>query len=86
MERNYLSNRVLDKLPNHLRDFIVKQPYDEYTAQNQAVWRYVMRKNRDYLSLVAHESYIPGLKMAGISIEPWGNSQPTRKIDSPAKI
>ncbi|WKK65824.1 aromatic amino acid hydroxylase [Lutimonas zeaxanthinifaciens] len=69
MERNYLSNRVLDKLPYHLRDFIVKQPYDEYTAQNQAVWRYVMRKNMDYLSLVAHESYIPGLKMAGISID-----------------
>lgn len=69
MERNYLSNRVLDKLPYHLRDFIVKQPYDEYTAQNQAVWRYVMRKNMNYLSLVAHDSYIPGLKMAGISIE-----------------
>ncbi|MCA0933173.1 aromatic amino acid hydroxylase [Lutimonas saemankumensis] len=69
MGRNYISNRVLDKLPNHLRDFIVKQPYDEYTAQNQAVWRYVMRKNMDYLSLAAHESYIPGLKMAGISIE-----------------
>lgn len=64
-----MSNRVLDKLPYHLRDFIVKQPYDEYTPQNQAVWRYVMRKNMDYLSRVAHESYIPGLKMAGISIE-----------------
>ncbi|UCE93254.1 MAG: aromatic amino acid hydroxylase [Flavobacteriaceae bacterium] len=69
MQREYMSNRVLDKLPYHLRDFIVKQPYDEYTFQNQAVWRYVMRKNMDYLSKVAHESYIPGLKMAGISIE-----------------
>ena len=69
MKRKHLSNSVLEKLPNHLRDFILKQPYDEYTAQNQAVWRYVMRKNIDYLGRVAHESYIPGLAKAGISIE-----------------
>ena len=69
MKREHLSNSVLEKLPYHLRDFILKQPYDEYTAQNQAVWRYVMRKNIDYLGRVAHESYIPGLAKAGISIE-----------------
>ncbi|MGI9530700.1 aromatic amino acid hydroxylase [Lutimonas sp.] len=69
MSRDYLSNSVLDKLPYHLRDFILKQPYDSYTAQNQAVWRYVMRKNMDYLKTKAHESYIPGLEKAGISIE-----------------
>jgi len=69
MKREYLSNTVLEKLPYHLRDFILKQPYDEYTAQNQAVWRYVMRKNIDYLGKVAHESYIPGLAKAGISTE-----------------
>ncbi len=69
MKREYLSNPVLEKLPYHLRDFILKQPYDQYTAQNQAVWRYVMRKNMDYLRHVAHESYIPGLAKAGISVE-----------------
>ena len=69
MSKKYLSNRVLEKLPYHLRDFILKQPYDEYTAQNQAVWRYVMRKNMDYLKDVAHESYLPGLKKAGIGVE-----------------
>ena len=69
MNRGYLSNSVLEKLPYHLRDFILKQPYDEYTFQNQAVWRYVMRKNMDYLKDVAHESYLPGLAMAGISVE-----------------
>ena len=69
MKREHLSNSVLEKLPYHLRDFILKQPYDEYTAQNQAVWRYVMRKNIDYLGRVAHDSYIPGLAKAGISIE-----------------
>ncbi|MFD0992521.1 aromatic amino acid hydroxylase [Tenacibaculum geojense] len=62
-------NEVTKKLPKHLHKFVVKQPYDEYTAQNQAVWRYVMRMNVDYLSKVAHESYVDGLKKTGISVD-----------------
>lgn len=62
-------NDVTKKLPKHLHKFVVKQPYEEYTAQNQAVWRYVMRMNVDYLSEVAHNSYIDGLKKTGISVE-----------------
>jgi len=61
-------NEVTKKLPKHLHKFIVKQPYEDYTAQNQAVWRYVMRMNIDYLSNVAHNSYLEGLKKAGISV------------------
>lgn len=62
-------NDVTKKLPKHLHKFVVKQPYSEYTAQNQAVWRYVMRMNVDYLSKVAHDSYIKGLTKTGISVE-----------------
>ena len=62
-------NKVTERLPKHLHQFIVKQPYKEYTAQNQAVWRYVMRMNIDFLSKVAHESYLEGLKKTGISEE-----------------
>ena len=62
-------NEVTKKLPKHLHKFVVKQSYEEYTAQNQAVWRYVMRINIDYLRKVAHKSYIDGLKKTGISIE-----------------
>ncbi|MGB5436765.1 MAG: aromatic amino acid hydroxylase [Maribacter sp.] len=65
----YKSNPVLDKLPIHLRQYIKPQEYGEYTAIDQAVWRYVMRKNIDYLSTVAHGSYLEGLKRTGISIE-----------------
>lgn len=64
-----MTNKVLQKLPNHLKSFILKQPYDSYTAENQAVWRYVMRKNIAYLSKVAHESYLGGLAKAGISVD-----------------
>ena len=62
-------NEVTAKLPENLHPFIVKQPYSEYTAQNQAVWRYVMRLNVDYLKKVAHESYIEGLGLTGITVD-----------------
>ncbi|CAM1356117.1 MULTISPECIES: aromatic amino acid hydroxylase [Tenacibaculum] len=69
MEAHFELNEVTKKLPKHLHKFIVKQPYNEYTAQNQAVWRYVMRMNVDYLGKVAHKSYIKGLEKTGISVE-----------------
>ena len=69
MESHFEMNDVTKKLPKHLHKFVVKQPYEEYTAQNQAVWRYVMRMNVDYLSKVAHKSYMPGLEKTGISLD-----------------
>lgn len=69
METSFESNPHIDKLPAHLKQFIIPQNYDQYTPINQAVWRYVMRKNVDYLSKVAHHSYLDGLKKTGISIE-----------------
>ncbi|KPM31145.1 Phenylalanine 4-monooxygenase [Croceitalea dokdonensis DOKDO 023] len=69
MENAYESNPILDKLPLHLRQYIKPQNYGDYTAIDQAVWRYVMRKNVDYLSKVAHPSYMEGLQKTGISID-----------------
>ncbi|SHJ38851.1 aromatic amino acid hydroxylase [Flavobacterium haoranii] len=66
---SFESNPLIDRLPAHLKQFIKPQNYEEYTPINQAVWRYVMRKNVDYLSKVAHESYLEGLKKTGIDIE-----------------
>jgi phenylalanine-4-hydroxylase len=66
---SYESNPILDRLPKHLRQYIKPQNYDDYSPIDQAVWRYVMRKNVDYLSKVAHDSYLSGLKKTGISIE-----------------
>ncbi len=63
------SNPLLDRLPKHLQQFIKPQDYSDYTPINQAVWRYVMRKNVDYLSKVAHNSYLEGLKKTGIEID-----------------
>ena len=68
LDMSYESNAILDKLPKHLKQFIKPQEYSDYTAINQAVWRYVMRKNVDYLSKVAHKTYLDGLQKTGISI------------------
>lgn len=62
------TNHVLDKLPRHLLKLVIDQPYNSYTPQDQAVWRYVMRQNVKYLSRVAHGSYLEGLRKTGISI------------------
>ncbi|MCF6170439.1 MAG: aromatic amino acid hydroxylase [Bacteroidales bacterium] len=64
-----ISNPVIEKLPKHLRSFIVDQHYEDYTPQDHAVWRYVMQQNIHHLGKVAHSSYIEGLKKAGISAE-----------------
>ena len=63
------SNEVLDKLPHHLHKLIIDQPYTNYTAQDQAVWRYIMKQNVKYLPAVAHSSYLVGLKRTGIGTE-----------------
>ena len=62
-------NEVLEKLPKHLLDLVIPQPYTEYTWQDQAVWRYVMRQNLNFLGKYAHESYKSGLQQTGISID-----------------
>ncbi|MBW6492019.1 MAG: aromatic amino acid hydroxylase [Lentimicrobium sp.] len=62
-------NEVTDKLPRHLNSLIINQPYCSYTAQDHAVWRYVMRQNVKFLSKYAHGSYVDGLRKTGISID-----------------
>jgi phenylalanine-4-hydroxylase len=69
MNASIETNPLLERLPKHLKQFIKPQDYSDYTPINQAVWRYVMRKNVDYLSKVAHSSYLDGLRKTGIEID-----------------
>ncbi|GAB3010423.1 aromatic amino acid hydroxylase [Niabella terrae] len=66
---NIYNNPIIDRLPHHLRQYIVPQHYAHYTPVDHAVWRYVMRQNYNYLRHVAYYPYIPGLKKAGLTIE-----------------
>ena len=63
------SDSIIAKLPGHLKPFIINQNYKRYTAQDQAVWRAVMKQNTRYLKDVAHSSYLEGLIKTGISLD-----------------
>ena len=69
MEIPFETNPLIDRLPKHLLQFIKPQDYSDYSPVNQAVWRYVMRKNVSYLSKVAHNSYLEGLKKTGLEVD-----------------
>ncbi|MEI7661667.1 MAG: aromatic amino acid hydroxylase [Bacteroidota bacterium] len=68
-KENMEMNEILDKLPRHLMSLVIDQPYNEYTPQDHALWRYVMRQNVRYLGKVAHGAYLDGLRKTGISLE-----------------
>ncbi len=68
MDARITTNALLEKLPAHLQQFIKPQDYDLYTNIDQAIWRFVMRQNISYLPLVAHNSYLEGLKKTGIEV------------------
>jgi len=69
MDDTIMTNPLLDRLPKHLKQYIKPQYYETYTAIDQAVWRYVMRKNVNSLRKVAHPSYLKGLEQTGIAID-----------------
>lgn len=62
-------NENIARLPPHLMQYVLDQDYSQYTAIDQAVWRHVMAKNLRYLPQVAHESYVEGLRITGISLD-----------------
>ena len=57
------------EIPFHLRKYIVDQEPTKYTPVDQAVWRFVLRQLKNYLTKHAHESYLEGMKATGISVE-----------------
>ncbi|WP_415064256.1 aromatic amino acid hydroxylase [Bdellovibrio sp.] len=59
----------MDFLPPHLRKYVVEQHYEKYTPVDQAVWRYILRQLKAYLSKHAHECYVEGLQKTGIDVE-----------------
>lgn len=69
MHPDIISNPIIDRLPAKLKQYIKPQDYERYTAQDHALWRYVMRKNIQHLQHVAHDSYLEGLDKTGITID-----------------
>lgn len=56
-------------IPLPLRELVVAQAYDEYTEEDQAVWRFVVQHTRRRLLGTAHAAYRSGFEAAGISAD-----------------
>lgn len=63
----YRSTR--QRVPSHLRRYVVEQRYDEYNAVDQAVWRFVLTQIYDTLRHTAHPAYEEGLARTGIALD-----------------
>lgn len=65
----FQDNTILERLPKHLLDFVIDQPFNMYTSRDHAVWRYVMRQNMRFLSKVAYGDYRKSLESTGITVD-----------------
>lgn len=64
-----MTDSTQTRIPRHLRKYIVDQNYARYTPEDQAVWRFIMRQLKNFLSQNAHESYLDGLIKTGITVD-----------------
>jgi phenylalanine-4-hydroxylase len=60
------TRRAIERLPRHLRRYVVPQNYAAYTPRDQALWRHVMRRLSSRLAKIAHPIYLEGLEATGI--------------------
>lgn len=58
-----------ERVPAHLRRFVVEQDYGQYDEIDQAVWRFVLLQMYGRLKRSAHPAYAEGLGQTGISVE-----------------
>ena len=60
---------VSQKIPSHLKKYIVDQNYKKYTSQDQAVWRYIMKGVRQNMSLYGVSGGLAGMEKTGITFD-----------------
>ncbi len=61
--------QIIASMPSHLRPYTTLQHYDSYTAQDHAVWRFLLRELATRLEQTAHPIYLEGLEKTGISLD-----------------
>ncbi len=67
--RRQTVSRTYERIPQHLRQFVVEQDTSMYNAVDQAVWRFVLLQMYESLQKTAHPAYASGLSDTGISVE-----------------
>ena len=60
---------TLERIPAHLRQYVVQQDYEAYDAVDQAVWRFILLQTYNQLKETAHPIYVSGLNQTGIFID-----------------
>ena len=63
------TRRAIERLPAHLRRYVVDQDHGAYTARDHAVWRHILHRLTDRLKDTAHASFLTGLAATGIGLE-----------------
>ncbi len=63
------TRRAIDRLPAHLRRYVVDQDPEAYTPRDHAVWRHILHQLAARLKDTAHASYLEGLAATGIGLE-----------------
>ena len=58
-----------ENIPDHLKEFITEQDTTQYKPIDHAVWRYILRQLKNFLSNHAHSCYLEGLEKTGITVE-----------------
>jgi phenylalanine-4-hydroxylase len=61
------TERAIERLPAHLRRYVVTQNYEAYTPRDQSVWRHILRRLKAHLADKAHAVYLEGLEATGIA-------------------
>jgi phenylalanine-4-hydroxylase len=64
-----MGDRNYERVPPHLRGYILVQDYSRYDHVDQQVWSYVVGRIFARLTVSAHPAYATGLKRGGISID-----------------
>jgi phenylalanine-4-hydroxylase len=64
-----VSARGFDRIPPHLRGYVLVQDASRYDEVDQQVWRYVLRRVFARLALTAHPAYTSGLMRTGMSVD-----------------
>ena len=55
------------KIPKHLKKYIVPQNYKKYTNEDQAIWRYLMKRIVALQSQYGHKDCVKGMQKTGIT-------------------
>ena len=55
------------KIPEHLKKYIVPQNYKKYSPEDQAIWRYLMKRIAAFQAQYGHRDCLKGMKKTGIT-------------------